>query len=359
MFENDNSANETDVREELVGPLLEKLGYSRNSQNSISRELTIGYSKEQLGRRKPSDRPLRGRLDYLLSVTGVARWVLEVKGPSECIDNEAVGQALSYSKHPEVSAVYAVVTNGKLFNIYSSNQVATDEPILSCVVESVERLGFLVSGLLSPKAIRRKHTLPKFEVGEPIAYGYSSSAAIVGGFAHYSHATSTIDPSSDPIFANNARENLREITGYLSGYRANITGGSIYRDAANRIVTKLKVAMERQELMDFSAQKGIADAQYICLDQYVSNEVASPSAFDVGGACETFEDDYTYDVIHRQTVQIGVPATMSYTGRATGYLVDDEFRGIFSVTNDFQVNAAAHILKYGILTRGHFVLKIG
>jgi len=96
--------NEMDVREEVATPLLTQLGYARGTEANITREWSLRYDREHLGRKKPSDPALRGRADYVLSVLGAGRWVLEVKAPDQAIDLDTVDQALTYARHPSVSA---------------------------------------------------------------------------------------------------------------------------------------------------------------------------------------------------------------------------------------------------------------
>jgi hypothetical protein len=74
-----DGANETDVREEVATPLLSALGCSRGTRNDILREYSMAYDRKFLGRKKNNDPPLRGRADYVLSVAGAGRWVLEIK----------------------------------------------------------------------------------------------------------------------------------------------------------------------------------------------------------------------------------------------------------------------------------------
>lgn len=57
-------ANETDVREEFLAPLIRGLGYRRNKVNELVTEHTLHYDKATLGRKKKGDPTLTGRIDY-------------------------------------------------------------------------------------------------------------------------------------------------------------------------------------------------------------------------------------------------------------------------------------------------------
>ena len=69
-----NSLNETDIREEIIAPLLRYLGYRSGTSNNIIREQPLSYPKEFLGKKKKNDPILRGRADYICDVKGQVKW---------------------------------------------------------------------------------------------------------------------------------------------------------------------------------------------------------------------------------------------------------------------------------------------
>jgi hypothetical protein len=79
-----SSMNETDVREIIVRPLIESLGYRHGTDADIRTEQTLTYGKAFLGRKNPNKDPdLVGRADYICEVISFGRWVVEVKSPAE------------------------------------------------------------------------------------------------------------------------------------------------------------------------------------------------------------------------------------------------------------------------------------
>src|ERR1039458_2214520 len=72
-----NTMNETDVRETIVRPLIERLGYRHGTDANIITEKTLRYEKAFLGRKNPKkDPPLVGRADYICEVVSFGRWVV-------------------------------------------------------------------------------------------------------------------------------------------------------------------------------------------------------------------------------------------------------------------------------------------
>ena len=190
MGENMNldNANETDIREELAAPLLSTLGYERNTSNDILRERSLRYDRVFLGRKKDNDPPLRGRADYILNVTGVARWAFEIKAPDQELTIDAVEQAISYARHPEVSASYAALTNGRMFLLFRASQRSDEQPIVSLQVQSVQQLADELSGVLGPAAIRRDCSPAVVDLARPLADGLRSSVNITGGVLTYEYS---------------------------------------------------------------------------------------------------------------------------------------------------------------------------
>ena len=117
-----STMNETDVRAEVLEPLLRRLGYSMAGGAVIKREQALSYPLLYLGRKKPGkDLKLRGIADYTLEVAGHARWTLEAKPPSVLLDEEVIQQAWSYAIHPEVQSSYFAICNGRVLKVYSTS----------------------------------------------------------------------------------------------------------------------------------------------------------------------------------------------------------------------------------------------
>lgn len=149
--------NETDVREELIRPLLHKLGYRHGTEANIRTEQTFRYAKAFLGRKKANDPDLVGRADYILEVASVGRWVVEAKPPNQNLDQEVIEQAHSYAAHPEVSALFFMVTNGKLWRLYRTSYL--DAPLMAWDWSDMDDVFLALNNLVGPNAIRKKNEI--------------------------------------------------------------------------------------------------------------------------------------------------------------------------------------------------------
>ena len=319
-------ANETDVRAEVAEPLLAALGYRRGTANDIARELTLTYARQSLGRKKPTDPPLRGRADYVLSVLGAGRWVLETKAPHELIDADAIEQAITYARHPEVSATYAAILNGVRLTVHHVSRTAAEEPLLDLPISEVALVAKQLAGLLSPAAVRRDCTPPIVDLGTPLAEGLRSRAPIRGGEIRHGKTTW----SANIALPAAQGEALDEMCRRLSGMRIAITGGDVYRDSESRIRAKLQWSMPHDEMLRFALDKKLMDVEYVALTDEISTDPEAPSVFDVIGDVEVRQGETLFDIASWETSTAGISMRMRYTGRAVGFFEENVFRGVFS-----------------------------
>lgn len=181
--------NEQDVRESILAPLVRELGYRHSTANTIITEQTLRYPKLSLGRKKPTDPELRGKADYILEAEGRWRWVLEAKSPDVDLAPDDREQAWSYAVHPEVKAIYAVVSNGRQFEVHLTSDGPNAKPVL--VFEYGELAGKFqtLHNLLSPDALKGYFPTFVLDTGLPLGVGLRSFAKVVKGSFTYTSAT--------------------------------------------------------------------------------------------------------------------------------------------------------------------------
>ena len=287
-----DTANETDVREEIAMPILSLLGYQRGTANDILRESPLKYPREFLGRKKKTDPPLRGIPDYVLKVTGAGRWVLEVKAPNVEIGQNEIEQAITYARHPEVSATYAAVLNGRRIVIFHHSQRSEDDPVLDFNIESPAIAAQKLTGVLSPPAIRRVCNPPKVDVGIPLAEGLRSSAEIRGGNIGYSDYQWNSSHELPSEFAAQQEEVRRG----MLGYRTDITGGKVWRGADDRIRATLEWSMPHIDLLQFARDKKLQEVEYVALSGYLSSDPGDPDTFSILSAMSESKKANQYSI---------------------------------------------------------------
>lgn len=145
---------EDSVREELILPMVQQLGYQ---SNQIIRSKTLKHPYIKIGSKK---RPVNIVPDYLFKVGESYAWVLDAKAPDEEIKHgDNVEQVYSYATHPEVRTKFFALCNGWGFALY--RQDATSEPILYFELADIAKYWEQLTVLLSPDA---------FQIGKTYTY---------------------------------------------------------------------------------------------------------------------------------------------------------------------------------------------
>ncbi len=145
---------EDTIREELVSPLLRKLGYSISGSNKIIRSLALDHPYVRIGTKKNNIKIIP---DYLLIIDEKYKWILDAKGPSENIlSGKNVEQAYSYAIHPDIRASVYVLCNGHQLVIFNINQA---DPVFVVNLKDLSNDLNELKGLLSPMAFSNPRLL--------------------------------------------------------------------------------------------------------------------------------------------------------------------------------------------------------
>jgi Type I restriction enzyme R protein N terminus (HSDR_N) len=143
----DPEFKEDAVREELIVPILNRLGYAATGAHRITRSKSLVHPFVYIGTKAYKVNIFS---DYLLSVDGSVGWVLDAKGPSEAIGTgRHVEQAYSYAIHPDVRASIYALCNGHVLAVFHISQVA---PILEVPLTEIDAQWDEVNNVLCPMA---------------------------------------------------------------------------------------------------------------------------------------------------------------------------------------------------------------
>jgi hypothetical protein len=325
--------NETDVRENIVSPLLNEMQYRHSTKNDVITEQTLRYPKSYIGRKKKKDPELRGKADYILEIDERIRWVIEVKAPSVMIGPDDIDQAYSYAYHPEVRALYFVVTNGKNFEVYRTIDGPNSPSILSLEYSTLKENFQSFTNILSPESLKRDYPDFVLDTGKPLAPGFRSFAKIEFGKINYSENSLGHAP--------------------LNGMNIFVSEGAIQRLEEGGLVAYLKTESPFQQMQELNKMLGMESFDMFTTDEVISETKSNPTVF----SCEI---DY---VIPKGTPMFDfttgghqiAPINMNiktYT-EAKGYLSGNNFSGDFGVSLNF-----SH-LPVPITMNGKFEIKIG
>jgi hypothetical protein len=159
----DPDFKEDSVREEIVMPILKRLGYKR--ENIVrSKNLLI-----QFGTKKRES----GTPDYILKIDNRYAFVLDAKAPNQVItEGTNVEQALSYAMHDEVRSKYFALCNGLLFTLFRTDRNRT--LILSLPLHEIESRWNELARYLSIKCFHKGFQRQYHEKNESV-YTYAKN----------------------------------------------------------------------------------------------------------------------------------------------------------------------------------------
>lgn len=296
--------SENDVRENIIRPLIVKLGYL---PEMVTTQLSLKYSRLFLGHKKGEnkDRPLRGEADYIIDIDGRLRWVIEAKKPGAISDDDRE-QAYSYAMHPEVRAVLFSVMSGTHFEIYHTFEKPDAGPLLSFTYEELPALFQTLENLVGPEAVRRNHPEVIIDVGKPLAPGLRSFAKVERGKLTYTESPPFIDS--------------------IVGLTVHLTEGSVVR-AEEGIITLIKPSFHHASITQFSESIEATEVELFTRDETISLDPNNPTIFRQVREIAIEEGVEIPSLTSSTVVTAPVPIRTVVTVEVSGYISGTKFIG--------------------------------
>ena len=147
---NDPSFKESDVREEIIMPILNKLGFQGKN---IVREMSL---KSNVVREGSKDKIITRFPDYVLKDNDKILFVLDAKSPKESmIDNDHIGQVFSYAMHSEVQTSICILCNGREMAVFN---IPKHEPILIFNIQEIDTYFEELKSIILPSNSNTKNS---------------------------------------------------------------------------------------------------------------------------------------------------------------------------------------------------------
>lgn len=306
---NFDSLGETDVREEIIAPLLRHLGYRSGTLDNVIREQYLSYPQLSLGRRKSTDPFLRGKADYICDAGGLVKWVIEAKAPGEALDKLVEEQAWSYANHQEIRAVYFVVTNGREFKLYQTNRGSTAGVLFECTYAEMATKLTTIENILSPAAILQAHPTQKVDTGNPIGFGLRSIVRVTSGHIKFAKISLPIPPLHQMIMT--------------------VTNGSVERKNDGTLEAHLWSLVPFQSLQKLNEKLGLDQMWLTSTSTVVSMDSARPTVFESERQMILPKGMTALNLMDWTEVEMPMNITAVVRTRATGYLTGTIFTGGF------------------------------
>lgn len=299
--------NESDVRGEVLDPLLHRLGYAMTGSAFIRREHPLKYPYLYLGRKKPGkDLELRGNADYTLEVAGHARWTLEAKSPNQALDEDVLQQAWSYAIHPEVQSSYFAISNGRSFMLYSTSAAWGAPPLISCSYSDLDTRFEEVEAFLGPAQLARRHPNHLLSAGRPLGPNLRAFERVATGTISYTKSSLAI-----PM---------------LNEMQISIIDGDIRRDSFGRIEANLLTRGPFRGIQERVDELGLQWQKYVTDDERLAVSPDAPTVLQ-------YEADMilpiAMDLTTFRPTALAVPIRVKISAKAIGHLFNDVFSGEF------------------------------
>ncbi|MCF8255979.1 MAG: type I restriction enzyme HsdR N-terminal domain-containing protein [Flavobacteriales bacterium] len=148
------------VREDIIMPILKRLGYSSTGVNTIRRGIPLTHPFVHIG---STQRKINIIPDYILETQNGYKWILDAKAPNEdIIKSGNVEQAYSYAINPEIRCEIYGLCNGRHLTVFHISEI---NPLLIIDVKQIEENWNEVAQVLSPRYLEKpslKEFLPDF-----------------------------------------------------------------------------------------------------------------------------------------------------------------------------------------------------
>jgi hypothetical protein len=311
-----DAMNEADVRETIVRPLIDALGYTNGGDAYVRSERTLRYDRAFLGRQNAKKDPsLVGRADYECGITAFGRWIVEVKTPAEDLTIEDAQQAHTYAAHPEIAAELYLLTNGRSFKLYQTS--FPDKPVTEWALEDTAARFDIIENILGPESLRKRATRRAPDVDKPLGKGLPSRMRFVGGAVTYSEYRSPIQSVAAAT------------TTLFQGHRSTITNGGLRRDERGLLTADIQLAAYFADLDLLNRAFGMDRFTFDSADEYVSTNSEAPTVFQ--NFASAFIPADTQFTLHGQSVVTQFGFRMSAHTQAVGFTERDELRGVFEI----------------------------
>jgi len=157
----DPGFKEDSVREELIYPLLRRLGYSASPPNQITRSPVLLHPYVYIG-----SKPHKINIvpDYLIKRDGQPFFILDAKRPSEeIVRGVNVEQAYSYAIHKDVRAEVFALCNGREFALF---HISHWPALLTFSLADTENAWSKLAAIIGTDAVQREATFhPDLGIG--------------------------------------------------------------------------------------------------------------------------------------------------------------------------------------------------
>lgn len=325
---------EADVREEIVTPLLKKIGYGI-PEAVITRQPRLNHPFLKYGHRET---PIQAEPDYLLEIDGNFRWILEAK-PPEPFKDQDIFQTYSYTVHHEVNGIYFALCNGLELRVYRTHTFkAGVDPVFARRYEEFAQNLRKLENVIGPAAIRRDYPIAEIDTEEPLGPGLRSKARIVRGLIR--------------LFSPDSR--FRS----LDGLTLTIVGGTVFRDENGCIACTVDTCAPIVEMQAINEKLGLESMGMSSEVSLLSTEAALPTVL-LSQRSVHLPKDMLLPIMGSTQQRLFYDTDCNTATVARGTLDGQIFKGDFEATYEFFYSELTACNRSPFVQRGPTVTLAG
>lgn len=307
--------NEAAVCGEIIAPLLRALGYHANTNNDVLYQLSLRYPHDFLGRKKSKDPLLRGKADYTCKAGGRVSWVIEAKSAAADITTDAIEQAYTYARHPEVRAVYFCLCTGSEFRVYAVDGTPEYAEIFRVDPRDTEKAAAALRPTLGPAALLRRFAEQVADTEPPIGPGLLSFAQIVRGSVTHQQTT----------------PRLR----FMEGFTVSVTGGALQRTDQG-LLAYWEAQGPFASIQRLIERLGLTRVEAFAPANSLSTDPTAPTVFTMHSTAVFPKGETLRDLEKHQDVVLPTDIHCDLKITATGVLIGTTFQGSLVMEVDYK-----------------------
>jgi hypothetical protein len=354
--------NEQTVREEIIAPIISKLGYRFGSTNYVEREEQLPDLIRQIGRASSKDYPI-GRPDYLCGVDGRrGSFVVEAKSGHIEITKEEIFQAHSYASHGLMNAKFFVVCNGVRMKVYETAGGVEAEPLVDLEFHNFYNEYYKLEALLSPNNLTR-HANILYDITKPLGTNLGSLQTIKYGWANFSNCRYEILNHPAGTFAKflasiGRKERFDQDMAELLTRRQPIIDGTVRRNPNGKIEAYMEFDSTLEWISQNMVSMGISKLMFTTDADELSVDVDQPTIFESLSNASLPVGLELRQPLTAEFERLGVPVELTMNFRAVGAFSNKQFAGeyvSYSLMNfGVGLNSIPLLCEYS----GEFVLTV-
>lgn len=324
---------EQDVREEILAPIIRRLGYEFGTKSYVERERHLVHPFTRVGHKSSKDVPA-GKADYICGLDGRrGSFVVEAKCGNHKILESDIEQAHSYATHPEINAHFFVLSNGQKLQIFQTINGPKKTPIITIENENLVTNFHEIEALLHPEKLEQHSTI-NYDLSLPLIK--KTQIQRVGIKYGWIKASSFKIPEElSAIYTQfGLLDQLTEGFEEVLEIRHPIVDGVIARGKNGRIVIDVEFDASNPLLAESMRTMGISSMKFQTDGQWLNNMEDAINVFETTASVEIPEGTELYSVLSNKMERMQIPTEMNMfyrvSGAITGNILSGQYTGLMN-----------------------------